>query len=79
MQWRDTILGHENDVSEENEEACRESMGDICEELKSRAEDGIKKVKEEKGRPDESYDAVLRIVELLWLEERAVAEAVLII
>jgi hypothetical protein len=78
MRWRDTILGHSDSVSEENEEACRESMGYICEELKSRAEDGIKKVKEEKGK-GRSYDEVLPTLELLWLEERSVAEAVLII
>jgi hypothetical protein len=61
-------------VSEENEEACRESLDDICEKLKSRAEDGIKKVKEEKG----SSEDVLPTLELLWLEERTVAEAMLI-
>ena len=79
--WRDTILGYENDVSEENEKACRETIRGICEVVISRAERGIKGVKEEMKRDeegDEWYRNVLRTVELLWLEERSVGGAVLL-
>lgn len=77
--WRDTILGHEEDVSEENEKACQESVGEICEVVIKRAEREIEAVKE--GMRTESEEwcrKVLVAVDLLWLEERAVAEAMLI-
>jgi vacuolar-type H+-ATPase subunit I/STV1 len=77
--WRDTILGHEEEVSEENEKACKESVGEICEVVINRAGRGIEAVQEEmRTESEEWYRKVLVAVELLWLEERAVAEAMLI-
>jgi hypothetical protein len=77
--WRDTILGHEEEVSEENERACRESMIKICEAVITRAERGTEAVKEaimegELG----NYRNVLEAVKMLWLEEQAVARAMLV-
>jgi len=79
--WRDTILGHEEEVSEENERACKKHVGEICEVVMTRAERGINVVKEEMGMArerEEWYRNALVTVELLWLEELAVARAVLI-
>jgi hypothetical protein len=77
--WRDTILGHEEEVSEENEKACKESVGEICEVVIKRAERGMDAVKEEmRTESEEWYRKVLLAVELLWLEEGAVAKAMLI-
>jgi hypothetical protein len=78
--WLDTIRGNENEVSEENEKACRDTIGEICAVVIKRAERGIKNVREEIKRDegDEWYGKVLRTIELLWFEERVVAEAVLL-
>jgi hypothetical protein len=78
--WRDTILGHKSDVSEENERACSETIGEICKVVINRAKRGIKSVKKEMERDggDEWYRSVLRTVELLWLEERVVGSAMLL-
>ena len=76
MQWRDTILGHEEDVSEENERACKESVGKICEVVIKRAERGTEAVKEAiRTEGEEMFRKVLVAVKLLWLEEYVVAKA----
>jgi hypothetical protein len=78
--WRDTILGHEELVSEENEKACKESVGDICAVVIDGAERGIKAVQEEmKLAREEWYRNVLVTVELLWLEGFSVCKAMLIV
>jgi hypothetical protein len=77
-QWRDTILGHEEEVSEENEQACKESVGKICEVVMKRAERGTEAVNEAmRTEPEieERYQNVLVAVKTLWLEEHAVAKA----
>jgi hypothetical protein len=74
--WRDTILGYEEEVSEENEEACGESIREICDVLITRAERGTDAVKEEM-REVWNRD-VLVAVDSLWMEERAVAKAMLV-
>ncbi|KAF8478694.1 hypothetical protein DFH94DRAFT_633087 [Russula ochroleuca] len=79
--WRDTILGHEEVVSEENEKACEESIGEICEVVIKRAERGIEAVKEDmrmESEVSEWFQDVLVAVDFLWFEERAVAKAMLI-
>jgi hypothetical protein len=77
--WRDTILGQEELVSEENEKACEESIRDICAVVIKRAEMGIKTVQEEiKSAREEWYRKVLMTVEILWLEEVTVCKAMLI-
>lgn len=76
--WRDTILGYEEEVSEENEEACRESVREICDVLITRAERGTDVVKEEiRVEREERNQGVLVAVDSLWMEERAVAKAML--
>ncbi|KAH9966651.1 hypothetical protein BC827DRAFT_1258756 [Russula dissimulans] len=65
--WRDTILGYEDEVSEENERACEESIREICEVVIKRAERGIEGVKEEIGER-----TALMSVETLWREELTV-------
>ncbi|KAI9509365.1 hypothetical protein F5148DRAFT_766220 [Russula earlei] len=78
--WRETILGFADEMSEENERACKESIGRICEELIERAERGIMDIKEEmRTSSEERYRKVLMTVELLWLEELTVGEAMLLI
>jgi len=79
-QWRDTILGHEEEVSEENERACKESVGKICEVVIERAQRGTEAVKEamiptESGGRNRN---VLVAVMMLWLEEQTVAKAMLV-
>jgi hypothetical protein len=77
--WRDTILGHEEEVSEENERACKTSVGKICEMVIKRAERGIEAVKEAMGtKSEETYRFVLVAVKMLWLEEQAVAKAMFV-
>ena len=79
--WRDTILGHEDAVSEENEKACKESIKEICGAVMKRAEEGMKGVSEEmemEMEREEWYRKVLTMVEILWLEEFTVGEAMLI-
>jgi len=77
-QWRDTIRGYEEVVSEENERACKESISEICAVVIKRAEMGIKAVKEEaKTEREEWFRKVLGAVEFLWLEELSVGEAML--
>jgi hypothetical protein len=79
--WRDTILGHEEEVSEENERACKKSVGKICEMVIKRAERGIEAVREAMGTEsasEETYRYVLVAVKTLWLEEQAVAKAMLV-
>jgi hypothetical protein len=77
--WRDTILGYEEEVSEENEEACRESVRDICDVVMTRAERGTDAVKEEmRMEREEWYRDVLVAVDPLWMEEQAVAKAMLV-
>jgi hypothetical protein len=77
--WRDTILGYEEEVSEENERACKESVGKICEVVIKRAERGTEAVKEAmRTESEERYRNVLVAVNMLWLEEQAVAKAMLI-
>ena len=75
-QWRDTILGHEEEVSEENERACKESVGKICEVVIKRAERGTEAVKEAmRTEIEERYQNGLVAVKTLWLEEQVVAKA----
>jgi len=77
--WRDTILGHEEEVSEENERACKESMRRICEVVTKRAERGTEAVKEAmRTGIEEWYQNVLVAVKMLWLEEHTVTKAMLI-
>ena len=77
--WRDTILGHDDAVSEENEKACKESIEEICRAVMKRGEEGMKAVKEEmEMEREEWYRKVLAMVEILWLEEFTVGEAMLI-
>ena len=76
-QWRDTILGHEEEVSEENERACKESVGKICEVVIKRAERGIEAVKDAM-RAEVRYPDVLVAVMMLWYEEQTVAKAMLV-
>ena len=77
--WRDTILGHEEEVSEENEQACEESVGKICEVLIKRAERGTEAVKEAMRTESEGkYRNVMMAVKLLWLEEQVVAKAMFV-
>jgi len=80
--WRDTILGHEEVVSEENERACKESMVMICEVVIKRAERMTEAVKEAMRTGieefEEWYRNVLVAVKTLWLEEQTVAKAMLI-
>jgi hypothetical protein len=72
--WRDTILGYEEEVSEENEKACRESIVEICDVVIKRAERGIDAVKEEmRTAREEWYRNVLVALDSLWTEERTVA------
>lgn len=66
-------------MSEENEQACKESMGKISEEVIKRAERGTEAVKEAmRTEIEERYRNVLVAVKMLWLEERAVAKAMLV-
>jgi hypothetical protein len=77
--WRETILGHEEEVSEENERACEESVRKICSVVIKRAERGTEAVKEAmRTESEESYRNVLMAVKTLWLEEQAVAKAMLV-
>jgi len=77
--WRDTILGHEEEVSEENERACKESVGKICEGVIKRAERGTEAVMEAmRTEGEERYRNVLVAVKLLWFEEHVVAKAMLV-
>ncbi|KAF8503575.1 hypothetical protein F5888DRAFT_1606276, partial [Russula emetica] len=77
--WRDTILGHEEEVSEENERACEESVGKICEVVIKRAERGTEAVKEAmRTGSEERYRNVLAAIKMLWIEEQAVAKAMLV-
>jgi hypothetical protein len=77
--WRDTILGHEEEVSEENERACRDSVGKICEVVIKRAERGTEAVKDAmRTESEERYQNVLVDVKMLWVEEQAVAKAMLV-
>jgi hypothetical protein len=75
--WCYTIRGYEDVVSEENEGACKASIGEICAVIIKRAERGIKSVKEETMEREEWYRKVLGTVRLLWLEELSVGEAML--
>jgi hypothetical protein len=76
--WRHTIWGYKDVVSEENERACKGSIGEICAVVIKRAETGIKAVKEEmRMEREEWYRKVLGDVRFLWLEELAVSEAML--
>ena len=77
--WRDTILGHEEEVSEENERACRDSVGKICEVVIKSAERGTEAVKDAmRTESEERYQNVLVDVKMLWVEEQAVAKAMLV-
>jgi hypothetical protein len=77
--WRDTILVHEEEVSEENERACKESVGKICEMVIKRAERGIEAVKEAmRTESEERFRSVLVAVMILWFEEQTVAKAMLV-
>lgn len=79
--WQDTILGYEEEVSEENERACNESVGKICEAVIQRAERGTEAVEEAMRLESDDgygYQNVLVAVKMLWLEEHAVAKAMLV-
>ena len=80
--WRDTILGHEEEVSEENERACKESVEKICEVVIKRAERGTEAVKDAMRTGSEGCEEVFRnvlaAVKTLWLEEQTVAKAMLL-
>lgn len=81
--WRETILGHEEEVSEENEQACNESVGKIREVVIKRAERGTEAVEEamrleSDGDDGYGYQNVLVAVKLLWLEEQVVAKAMFV-
>lgn len=78
-QWRDTILGHEEEVSKDNERACKESVGKICEAVVKRAERGIKAVKDAmRAENEERFQNGLVAIMALWLEEQTVAKAMLV-
>ena len=67
------------EVSEENERACMESVGKIGEFLIKRAESGTEAVKEAMRTESEGgYRSVMVAVKLLWLEEQTVAKAMLV-
>ena len=66
-------------MSEENEWACKESVGEICEVVIKRAERGTDAVKEAMGTENDGwYRNVLVAVKILWREEQTVAKAMLI-
>jgi len=66
-------------VSEENERACEESVGKICEVVIKRAERGTEAVKEAmRTGSEERYRNVLAAIKMLWIEEQAVAKAMLV-
>ncbi|KAI0306592.1 hypothetical protein B0F90DRAFT_777523 [Multifurca ochricompacta] len=77
--WQDTIMGHKEIVSEENEKACNKTISEICEMVMKRAKSGIKAVKEERSHShshSHSYSYSLSLLSLLWSEELWVSEAV---
>lgn len=75
--WRDTIMGYAEEVSETNERACGETIREICRVVIERAENGLLCVKEEGSRGG-WYGKSLGTVQVLWLEELRVAQAVLL-
>ncbi len=69
-------MGYAEEVSETNERACEETMREICRVVIERAKRGLKHVKE--GEGEGWYSKCLGTVELLWLEQLWVAQAVLL-
>ncbi|VDB82967.1 unnamed protein product [Peniophora sp. CBMAI 1063] len=79
-EWRETLAGVRDLVSEENERAVRGTLREICTALISRAEDAAEELEEvmlRVGREKEGWRIwAAGNVRALWAEEKAVAQAV---
>lgn len=79
--WKDTLLGHRDTVSKENEENVRQTIVEICRQVVQRGEMGIAALKGARmSASGWAVDAFTNI-ETLWIEEilvsRGVSEAIL--
>lgn len=78
--WRDTLAGTRELVSEENERAVRDTLREICVGLIIRADGAVEALEEvmlRAGREKEGWRVwAAGNVKALWAEEKAVAEAV---
>jgi hypothetical protein len=68
-QWKDTLLGTREYVSEENEGSWRETLLQICEKIEAESEEGMLRTQEAGIRGGWE-------IEELWMEELHVAREV---
>jgi hypothetical protein len=77
-EWRNTTLGKQDVISEDNERLWRDCLMHICAEIMVRAGEGLSKIKKlEEGGSMDWLESVKRFVETLWKEENYVAQEVM--
>lgn len=76
--WRDTLLGKQEIISEENENAWKETLLTICRRAADNATTGITdcNAKYDNQTKGNWVDAMKENVEVLWNEELFIATAV---
>ncbi|PBK78128.1 SET domain-containing protein [Armillaria solidipes] len=79
--WKDTLLGHRDTVSKENEESVRRTIVEICRQVVQRGEMRIAALKGAQMSASGWEADAFTSIETLWLEEilvsRGVSEAIL--
>ncbi|KAK0483605.1 hypothetical protein IW261DRAFT_967429 [Armillaria novae-zelandiae] len=79
--WKDTLLGHRDTVSKENEENVRRTIVEICRQVGQRGEMGIAALKSARMSASGWAVDAFTSIETLWIEEilvsRGVSEAIL--
>jgi hypothetical protein len=76
--WQDTLLGKQEIISEQNEDAWKKTLLSICQSVVDNASTGIVGCSDELGHwGTESWvNAMKGTVEALWHEEHCIAMAV---
>ena len=76
-EWRNTTLGKQDIISDDNERLCRECLLRICEEIMEGASKGLSKIKRVKEGYSNRLESVKCFIESLWEEESYIAKEVM--
>ncbi|KZT26214.1 hypothetical protein NEOLEDRAFT_1132222 [Neolentinus lepideus HHB14362 ss-1] len=75
--WRDTLMGRQDSISPENEQAWRRTLVEMCREIVERARRNLQDLADNGGKAQGEWRAFVHdCVKTLWREEFEVAEAV---
>ncbi|KIY50871.1 SET domain-containing protein, partial [Fistulina hepatica ATCC 64428] len=75
--WRDTLSGKRDAVSSANEQAWRETLVSVCEDVKQHTVDGMQRTNRLRHPPDIDWRPWMQAnIHMLWQEEFFVADAV---